>query len=522
MKTNDQKEFEAISEKLRNVKVIAKSNGNNDDFTVEFEIASILDSYKREEYRQVDEEINAVEEASLAEIEKLTDRIAVLNKEIDTLTNHADNTDYIVAVASGFLCGLLDSFFVGEFPLEEANKWGTDKIENFVQWVAKNTRKEGKGKIEDIYDAISHLEKDYNIPSDNLAKNFGGGIQHHLKDFAHHPNIVGLIFSILTQFTGKAYGIGQNGVFMSVEVSSTDLIGKDFPTKISLGIVTWFFHLVNDVAGSTSSMHRNSLGTGLPGPIVSMLYEISKISFFNQSGNTDFSQWVTKLWNGTLPGLKERGIRFDMRTEIGMYHELGIPIIINECIVRAFYFIRRFAIILKENPVHSLSEFRNLNWKTILPFKNRTIARMITIASGTFTIVDLADAAIRSAMKNGLPTNPAFWASFVLRVNFVGIGRFTIALYNDVSMGIKRAKLVKERRDAFIYRELEKDVVIQCELGKTLIALAKMYEFIQDVVENTFETMAQVVEEEEESFDAVALASQRRKEMINRVKIQKI
>ncbi|MBO7595975.1 MAG: hypothetical protein J6T70_02920 [Bacteroidales bacterium] len=522
MTTNDKKEFEAISEKLRNVKVIAKSNDNNDDFTVEFEIASILDSYKREEYQQVEEEINAVEKASLAEIEKLSDRVAVLNKEIDTLTNHADKTDYIVAVASGFLCGLLDSFFVGQFSLEEANKWGTDKIEEFVKYEAS---KDCGKEMNDIYDAIHHLENKYNIPSDNLMPSFGGATQHHLKDFAHHPNIVGLIFSILTQFTGKAYGIGQDGLLKIEDVASTDLIGKDFPTKISLGVVTWFFHLVSDVAGSTSSLHRNSPGTGLPGPIVSILYEISKIPFFNQSGNTEFSQWVTKLWNGTLPGLKERGIRFDMRTEVGLTREFGkqaLPVVMNECVVRGFYFIRRLAKAIKETPVHNLSEFRNLNWETILPFKNRTIVRMITIASGTFTIVDLADAAIRSAMKNGLPTNPAFWASFVLCVNFIGIGRFAIALYADVSMGIRRTKLVKERRDAFIYRELEKDVVIQCELGKTQIALAKMYEFVQDVVENTFETMAQVVAEEEESFDAVAQAAQRRKEMINRVKIQKI
>ena len=177
MTTNDKKEFEVISEKLRNVKVIAKSNDNNDDFTVEFEIASILDSYKREEYQQVEEEINAVEKASLAEIEKLSDRVAVLNKEIDTLTNHADKTDYIVAVASGFLCGLLDSFFVGQFSLEEANKWGTDKIEEFVKYEAS---KDCGKEMNDIYDAIHHLENKYNIPSDNLMPSFGGATQHHL------------------------------------------------------------------------------------------------------------------------------------------------------------------------------------------------------------------------------------------------------------------------------------------------------------------------------------------------------
>ncbi len=70
---------------------------------------------------------------------------------------------------------------------------------------------------------------------------------------------------------------------------------------------------------------------------------------------------------------------------------------------------------------------------------------MMTIESGTFTAVDLADAAIRSAIEAGPPTTPAFWSKFVLKVNFVGIGRFAIAVGTDVGMGIKRQKLIKER-----------------------------------------------------------------------------
>lgn len=29
------------------------------------------------------------------------------------------------------------------------------------------------------------------IPSDGNTPDFGGGLQHHLRDFAHHPTIVG-------------------------------------------------------------------------------------------------------------------------------------------------------------------------------------------------------------------------------------------------------------------------------------------------------------------------------------------
>ena len=62
---------------------------------------------------------------------------------------------------------------------------------------------------------------------------------------------------------------------------------------------------------------------------------------------------------------------------------------------------------------------------------------MLTIATGTFIAVDLFDAGVRSAIKTGGAINPAFWGSFVLRVNFVGIGRFAIACYSDIKNGTK-------------------------------------------------------------------------------------
>ena len=84
----------------------------NDDFQVEYEVLSpidistITDSTRREialALRDIDKQINLCEE-----------EIAKFSAEIDKLTNHADGIDYAVAVTSGILTGLIDSFFVGE------------------------------------------------------------------------------------------------------------------------------------------------------------------------------------------------------------------------------------------------------------------------------------------------------------------------------------------------------------------------------------------------------------------------
>ena len=71
---------------------------------------------------------------------------------------------------------------------------------------------------------------------------------------------------------------------------------------------------------------------------------------------------------------------------------------------------------------------------------------MMTIESGTFMAIDLADAAIRSAVKNaGQVASPTFWKDFILRVNFVGIGRFAIAIGTDVGMDMKKSALENKR-----------------------------------------------------------------------------
>lgn len=394
-----------------------------------------------------------------AQINSLNSEINQGDTEIHRLTNEADKLDYIISVTSGILCGLIDSFFVGEFSLENANKWGSDKVNEFVKKVAEKQ----SGKKKDLLDSVEFLEEKWKIPSDNLAGEFGGSLRHHLNDFAHHPTPVGLIFSLLTQFTGNAYGVDSSGVFKIIPVRSTELIGKDFPTKISLGVITWFFHLVSDIAGSSNTIRNNillgrtSVGTGLPGPFVSFLYEVSKLPLFNKGnqGNSEFTKWIAKLWNGTLLAkhdengkiIRDSVIKFDLRTELGTLHEFGkqaVPVLINECIVRGFYFIKRIVSSVKEKPINSFDDFIERDWKIILPFKNRTIIRMLTISTGTFTAVDMTDAAIRAGIKSG-GNGAVFFQQFILHVNFVGIGRFAIAVGSDIKMGIERNKYRDER-----------------------------------------------------------------------------
>ena len=195
--------------------------------------------------------------------------------EFDKDVSETDKWDYIVSCASGVIASAIHILWVGEFSLTDAKSWGIEKTNDFVLKVAKSCGYKGN----DLGDAIRKLEKDFIIPSDKLTPDFGGGKQHHLRDFGHHASPLGLVFSILTQFTGMGYGTDTAGIFQSIPLPTDAVIGANFSQKIYNGVITWIFHLISDMAGSNKTAGK---GTGIPGPLLSLLKEMSAMPLFKE------------------------------------------------------------------------------------------------------------------------------------------------------------------------------------------------------------------------------------------------
>ncbi len=374
-----------------------------------------------------------------------------LNTQIEMLSPKADNLDYFVAIASGILCGMVDILWVGEFDIARGRDIANDEIEKFVSKIAGLLGCDDN----DIAKSVKYLEK-FGIPADGNTPDFGGGLQHHLRDFGHHPTIVGLFFSLLTQFTEMSYGTDTTGMFMAVPVpeKSKVFIGKSIAEKVFHGTIIWFFHLVSDMAGSSSTAGKGG-GTGIPGPILSLAKELSAIPGMNKhvGGEQSLSVLLSKAFNGTLLAqhdeagkiIKGTEIKLDLRGELGALEELGrqaVPVIANECIVWAFYFIRRLAIEIKNKKVSKFDDFSKLDWEVVKPYGNPTIMRMLTIATGVFTAVDVTEAVVTQ--------------KYFVSVNYVGLGRFTVALGNEVInllkiRNIKKIKIMYEEISRFIY-----------------------------------------------------------------------
>ncbi|PKV09179.1 hypothetical protein PG1513B_0082 [Bifidobacterium pseudolongum subsp. pseudolongum] len=359
-------------------------------------------------------------------------------------TNASHRVDYLLAAGCGLIAGAIDSLWVGKFDFDRAREWGSERINDFVVAVAKM---DPGYKGDDIKSAIKFLEKKYPFVGDRATSDFGGGRQHHLRDFSHHMSLGGLAFSLLTQFTGKVYGTDQHGVFMAVPVADEELIGKTIEEKLMLGVVLWFYHMVSDMAGSSGSPGK---GTGIPGPILSFMKQLSALPLFKDArlDETSFRKTLSKLFNGTLlKTVDEDGKkiyrRFDLRAELGIAHEFArqsVPVLIDECLVCVCYAARRLYEKCANGEVQDFTSLLNSDIDMLLPHGSPLGTRMVTIATGMFSLTDMADGLIHALMHGEWKINPKTVSDFLLHVNVVGVIRFVFAVHTDYKVHAEARK----------------------------------------------------------------------------------
>ena len=117
----------------------------------------------------------------------------------------------------------------------------------------------------------------------------------------------------------------------------------------------------------------------------------------------------------------------------------AIPVIFNELFVRIGCMLLHF-----EKEVIEKKGLKGINWRYVFPFANRTIDRMLLVATMTFNVVDTGDAALRAAIESG-GNWVIFSGHFVARYNYVGAGRAAIAIAKEFSNEKKEAQLIHER-----------------------------------------------------------------------------
>lgn len=290
-----------------------------------------------------------------------------------------DRYDFLMGAVTGVAAGLLDAYGVkkpGEGILGEI----TDKkIDNAVMYFAKKRGWKPKSlQSNNVRSAIGYLEDPQKYMRDN--KNIshqinydqkttietGGKVDnlsyknHHLKSLGHSPDFIGLIFSVLNQFTSTSSFI-SNGKIITIDSKSLELIGENFPAKVFCGCSNWFWHLMSDVAGSSGSTIR---GAGIPIPF----YNLFLMCDFGEIGKNhqSYATLFTKVF--------EYG--YDLRHGVAM----AIPVLVGELLTMLCWsFKRKF--------------YHNWDWNECIPSdKYSSYRRCLLIHRSAFCMVDGAHA----------------------------------------------------------------------------------------------------------------------------------
>lgn len=378
---------------------------------------------------------------------------------IESLRPNCDRLDYALAASSGILCGLIDIILVGkpgESPVGNVtDDWFANRTTDFAKLCGWN----GK-KGDSLSSAISFLEKKFKIPYDQRGAGDAASFifdlnptNHHFKSLGHNPTVLGLFFSILDQFTNQSHFV-SGGELISLQDADGkfELRGNSIPGKLFCGFSNWLGHLISDISGSSSSKGR---GMGIPSPFWAWTNDIIAIK---QQVNIPVTQFDKNI-NELALSIYKKG--YDVRFQTAQ----AIPVFINEIIVRLVYAIRRMIKYI----VTTEKEGRNASamWIACEPFSNPTVKRMLTVAHGTFCTMDLGDASIRAFITGGGNFNAI---EFFLRLNIVGLGRFTISLYGEG----KRALVIrKAESDA---RFLRREITIIENYLSGLLLLSEIYD----------------------------------------------
>lgn len=324
-------------------------------------------------------------------------------KKLLSSEDTCDKYDYLTAVACGAIGGMIDIFFVGAPNDSKLGKWTDQQVDNAVKGFAKLTGWDPKDSQKDnLASAIGYLEKKYKV---NYDQRYNSDVQdlfhmstknHHLMSLSHSPDIIGLFFSILNQFTSTSSFIA-NGQVITIKTETYELQGHTFIAKLFCGIANWFGHIMSDIAGSSGSRGNNGRGTGISIPFFELLQFCKFGSFSVGKDKQDLATIATRAF--------QEG--YDFRYGLAM----TIPIIITDLSIRLIWSIRQYF------------QYHKPLINCIPTQKHANLRVMLLFGDGTLCLIDGIDAGVRAG-GNALV--------FFTRLNIIAWFRFAFLVFKEV------------------------------------------------------------------------------------------
>ena len=329
-----------------------------------------------------------------------------------------DKYDYLISVGCGAIAGIVDIFFVGAPTNSILQGWTDAQVDKTVMAFSKICGWSPKaGKENSVASAIGYLEKKFSVNYDQRHSGDVNGFfsmsakNHHMKSLAHSPDIIGLFFSILNQFTSTSSFL-HNGQLITIQTGTFELQGHDFISKLFCGIANWFGHVMSDVAGSSGAVGRGS-GVVIP------FYELFQLC--------DFGSFQVGRDRNTLATVATKVFQEGYDARFGL--TMSIPVVLCDLSIKLIWAIKHYFYHKRPLP-------------ECFPTKQHDDLRiMLIIGDGTLCLMDGADSAIRSGGN---------WVNFFLRLNIVAWFRLVLLVLKEVCIRLGISFPLQKQLDAYI------------------------------------------------------------------------
>lgn len=372
-----------------------------------------------------------------------------VDADFESNVHEPEKVYYAVAAASGLLSGTL-SLLNLENLVDHFSEWKEKDFKEFitkVAFVAGYKKKDYRGSVKYIQNKIVTLTKNH-LPSELQDR-----LKKHLCYLSSNTSIVGLAFSIIAQFNNKQYWLDEKGEIHSIPVPAYYAIGETTTDKILYGFLYWVFSLLVD-SSSTEKPVLEELN--IPKRLIEVLKELASLPVFKSvadrfyNAEQIYSNWIRKTFEESeVMDVDGETSKFNFADTIKSLTsnliKQSIPVIVNECLFRGFYFFRKLRGELSAHPIQLLNELDKIDPQSILPFNNKVVSRMAVIACGVFSATNIIGATFRAFIekeKNG------FLNSFIAHVSIAGIASFVFAVANDSQYWGEGFKVIFTRKAA--------------------------------------------------------------------------
>lgn len=329
-------------------------------------------------------------------------------------------SDYLVAAACGAVAGLVDIFLVGTPGDSVLGAWSDAQVDSAVKKFAGMTGWQPKpGKEDNVASAIGWLERKFKVNYDQAHSGAVDGLfqmstkNHHMKSLAHAPDVIGLFFSVLNQFTSTSTFV-SNGALITIRSEDFELQGNNFVSKLFCGIANWFGHVMSDIAGSSGSRGNAGRGAGVAIPFFELFQFCSFGKFSIGKDKQDLATLATRVF--------QEG--YDARFGLAM----AVPVLLCDLSIRLIWAIKQYFYLQK--PL-----------KECLPNQTHADLRvMLLFGHGTLCLMDSADAAVHSGGN---------WLVFFTRMNIIAWTRFIALVLKEVCIRAGISLPLQKQLDAY-------------------------------------------------------------------------